>query len=223
MRELFHFYKNRPEWMREFYIQLKDVFTENKYMFSGIFGFIFLMGFLILSNHQGEKISDAISLQKKHDEIVLHELNEIKVYLQDVESSPFNTNQQQAILQSLEKDIVNAQKSIVDVAKVGDIKKVSSQIASVKDDFDSQMSDIKKAISQGVGKKEYLDKSVLPFHVISVDVIAGQPYVSIEYANHVSPLAVGDTLTGWRLAMADYESSMSEFVNEKNQYVKISL
>ena len=223
MRKLFHFYKNKPEWMNEFYSEIRIIWGEKKVLIisTGLISAVLL--FSIISGNKKTNVTDLVSLQNKRSETILRELNEINSVLHDVESNPFNTKQQQMSLQSLEKDIASTQKSMVDVAKSTDIQKVSNQISLVKDDIDSQMGDLKKAVSKSIGSKEYLDASVLPFHVISVDVIAGQPYVSINYANHISPLAIGDLLTGWRVVNADYDSGIAEFSNEKNQYVKVSL
>jgi hypothetical protein len=223
MREIMHFFKHNPEWIRDFYRNLKDLWIDHKPLVITMLCSAVFVGMYALLSYQGSGISNKISLQAKQNEVVLHELNEMKSYLQEAESGPFNTKQQQTILKSLEKDINNAEKSLQDNAKVEDIKKVSTQIASAQNDIDSHLNEIKKALSENTGSKEYLDKSALPFHVISVDVIAGQPYVSIEYANHITPLAVGDVLIDWRVIRADYEASMAEFVNDKNQHVKISL
>jgi hypothetical protein len=223
MRTLFHFYKNKPEWMNEFYSQLQIVWQEKKSAITFIAIFITMLFLSIILAHKGTSTNDLVSLQNKRSETILRELNDINSVLHDVASNPLNTKQQQMALQSLEKDVISVQKSMTDVAKSADIQKVSNQIALVKDDIDSQMSDLKKTVSSSMGSKQYLDASALPFHVLSVDVIAGQPFVSIEYANHVSPLAVGDLLVGWRVVSADYDSGISEFMNEKNQYVKVSL
>ena len=223
MRELFHFYKNRPEWMNEFYSELKIIWEEKKSLIIVLVSFITVLFLSIILFHKNTNVNDVVSSQNKRSEAILRELNDINSVLHDVESNPFNTKQQQMSLQSLEKDIASTQKSMIEVAKSSDIQKVSGQLASVKDDIDTQMSDLKKAISESTAGKQYLEASALPFHVISVDVIAGQPYVSVEYASHVSPLAVGDSLTGWRVTSSDYESGVAEFANEKNQSVKVSL
>jgi hypothetical protein len=223
MRTLFHFFKNKPEWMNDFHNQLQIVFNERKGVIISAAGFIATLMFLITLSHQNTKVNNIASSQNKHSAVVLHELKEMNSFLHDVEISPFNTKQQQVTLQALEKDVLSAQKSLVGVAKSDDIQRISGQIASVKDDIDIQMGNLKKSLSESGASKQYLDANTLPFHVISVDVIAGQPYVSVEYASHISPLAVGDLLTGWRVISADYDLGSAEFVNDKNQYIKINL
>jgi hypothetical protein len=222
MRDLFHFYKNRPEWMSEFYNELQISLKDRKSLIAAL-AFVVLLIVSAIATHKSTNINDIVSLQNKRSDAILRELNDINSILHDVENNPLNNKQQQVTLQALQKDIASAQKFMTDVAKNSDIQKISTQLSSVKDDIDSQMSDLKKAVSKSVGSKEYLDASTLPFHVLSVDVIAGQPYASVEYAGHVSPLSIGDTLVGWRAITIDYNENVSEFVNDKNQYVKVSL
>jgi hypothetical protein len=222
MRNLFHFYKNRPEWMNEFYSDAQMMLKDRKSLIV-IASSIAILIILSLATHKSSNINNLVSLQNKRSETILRELNDINTILHDVEKNPFNTKQQQAALQTLENDIASTQKSMADVAKSTEIQKVSTQLSSVRDDIDSQMSDLKKVISKSVGSKEYLDASTLPFHVLSVDVIAGQSYASVEYAGHVSPLSIGDTLAGWHVTAVDYNEYVTEFSNDKNQYVKVSL
>jgi len=223
MNLLFHLYRNKPEWINKLCNQLGIILKNKKLSLIISIGSLCLFIFLPVTGHKGTKIADLISLQNKRNAIILSELEGINSALHTVENNPFNSQQQQIALQALEKNIMSAQKSMLDVSKTSDIQKISSQITSVKDDIDSQMSDMKKIISETTSSKQVLDASTLPFHVISVDVIAGQPYIAVEYHNHIFPLAIGDSLTGWRVVSADYESGIAEFANEKNQYVKLSL
>lgn len=224
MKILLHFYHNRRVWMTEFYDQLRLILKSKKCLLILSLSSLFVIGSVsFIPSHKEIKTPDSASLQNKRNKIILHELEDISSVLHDIANNPLNSKQQQMALQSLEKNILITQKAMGDVARISDIQKVSGQISSVKDDIDTQMTDMKKVISEGMASHPFLDASVLPFHVISVDVIAEQPYVSVEYANHISPLAIGDVLTGWRVIRADYESGLVEFENEKNQVVKVSI
>ncbi len=222
MRILLHFYKNRLKWINKYRNQFQMIYGDKFFLILEL-GFLVLFIFIGMIGYKNMKMTDLASLQNKRSAFIVNELNDIHSILHDIESNPFNSRQQQMTLQSLEQDIVVAQKSMLNLAKTSDIQKVSSQISSVKDDIDSQMGEMKKAIAEGVGSKQFLDASALPFHVISVDIIAGESYVSVEYDNHIFPLAIGDLLTGWRVISADYEADCAEFANEKSQYVKVDL
>jgi hypothetical protein len=160
--------------------------------------------------------------ENKKNDAVMRELNEISAEVHTVSMNP-NIKEQNKEFDLIEKNIAAVQQTIADVAKSSDVQKVSNQITSVKDDVDFQMNDIKKAVSEGMGNKQYLDESSLPFSIISVDVVSSEPYVSVNYADHITPLGISDTLANWRLVSADFDGRSAEFVNEKNQYVKISL
>jgi hypothetical protein len=231
MRMLFHFRNQQsevdtiptnPEWVNYIRSQWQLIKSNKKYLAISllIVLMVTLLGFI--GRHKHGTIEDLVSLQNKRSESILHELSDINATLHNVSSNPANAKQQE-FFRSLEKEILTIQQSIVDVARGSDIQKVARQIALVKDDVDSQINDLKKAVSENTGNKQYLDVSALPFHVISVDVIAEQSYVSVDYANHILPFAISDFLAGWRVVSADYDSGIAEFVNEKNQYVKVSL
>jgi hypothetical protein len=164
-----------------------------------------------------------LETQNKRSETILRELNDINSILQVAENNSLNSQQQQVALEMVEKNITSIQKAVVDIATNADLQKISTQIANTKNDIDFQFSDLKKSISSSTLGKEYINESKLPFHIISVDIIGNEPYVSVNYENHVFPLAIGDKLADWDLLEADYDSGTAEFTNDKNQHVKINL
>ncbi len=223
MRTLFHFSKDRPEWINESIGDLRAFLKKNQ---SSVIIVTLLIGAIlssIMSINKYINVTNLISSQSKRDDKMLRELNELSSLLHDMESNTLNTEKQQIALQSLEKNISSANKSMIDIAKGTDIQNISHQIAIVKDDLNDQISDLKKTVSTNIGGKEYLEVNALPFHVISIDIISGQPYVSVDYENHISPLSVGDSLAGWKIESVDYDSYIVQFINEHNQYIKVRL
>jgi len=165
----------------------------------------------------------ATKLDVNRSNTITARLDAMYTILKEVANNPSNSKQEKIALERLEDNIFSVKKSLINVAKSSDIQQVSKQISLVKDDIDSQMLDLKKSVSSSLGNKEYLDSSLLPFQVISIDVIGGEPYISINYADHISPLGVGDLLVGWRVTSADSDQGIAVFVNEKNQFIRISL
>jgi soluble cytochrome b562 len=186
-----------------------------------IVGSFIVLPFIIFFyvSHPHNKIYE---LNHKQNEIMLNELKDINGQMQIIAKNPSQSKVYEA-LQSIQNDATTIQKSIVEVAKTADIQKVSNQITGIKEDVDNQINDLKKTVVSSMSNKQFLDPNALPFNVISIDVIAGQPYVSVDYANHILPIAIGDLLAGWRVNSADYDSSVVEFVNGKNQFVSINL
>lgn len=223
MRIVSNFFSNTLKWINKYRDQFQMIRSEEKVFLALGAWFLILFIFISIVGYKNMRMIALTSLQDKRSGFILNELDNIHSILHDIGNNPFNSKQQQMTLQSLEQDIVSAKKSMLNLAKTSDIQKMSSQIASVKDDMDSKMDEMKKSLAEGIGSKQFLDVSVLPFHVIAVDVIAREPYVSVEYDNHIFPLAIGDLLTGWRVVSADYESGFAEFANEKDQHVKINL
>lgn len=218
---IFHSYK--LDKIKNFYNLLQVIFKNKKYLtVAGLLACITFCTFII-TTHKNTNVANSLSLQNKRAATILHELEDIQSVLHHIEGNPLNSKQEQTALRSLEKDMAIAQKNMADAAKVSDIQKLSSEISLVKDDIDTQINDLKKTISEPLGNKSFLEASALPFHVVSVDVISGEPYVSLEYGNHVSPLTVGDLLAEWRVISLDYELGTAEFINTKNQHVKVNV
>ncbi len=178
-----------------------------------------MLGITLFSYHVIEN-NHALNTQTQRSEVMLRELNSIQRQL-DIFSGNTNNPKQQSVLNTIQSQLSTLRESMVEIAKASDIKKVSSQITSVKDDVDIKMSDMMHAVTSFNGGKQYLDSNALPFHVLAVDMIAGLPYVSVDYSNHVSPLTVGDSLAGWQVVAAYNEAGVAEFMNDKNQYVKV--
>jgi hypothetical protein len=72
--------------------------------------------------------------------------------------------------------------------------------------MDTQMNSLAKDIAGGMNKT-YLDPKVLPFKVISIDVISGQPFITIddEHSNRIS---------GWRQfsRLENHRCKLSTFI-----------
>ena len=71
--------------------------------------------------------------------------------------------------------------------------------------------------------KIYLEISALPFQVMAMDVIADQPFVTVEYQHHLMPLLRGDEVAGWRLTTMDYQTAHAEFKNAHGEYVRVAV
>ena len=173
--------------------------------------------------HQKKSVTSFVTLENHRSEKVLRELTDISSELQRVVQNPNLSSNHQSAIQAIQKDIADIQKSFIEVAKSTDIEKISEQLIAVKEDVDVQMNEVKKSVSAGIGSKQFVDSNILPFHVISIDVIAQQPYVTVDYSNHIIPLATGESLAGWKIISADYDSGGVELSNDKDQFIKINL
>jgi hypothetical protein len=160
---------------------------------------------MVNNNHQGSALS--------------HQLETMNRQLVQLSSNGEDTAAFKTSLTDISSNIVSMKQSVDNNAKSSELTKISSQINVIKENID----ELKKMITESGNAKEYLDTNILPFQVISVDVISQQPFVSIDYQHHVTPLGVGDTVAGWQITDADYASASVEFKNDKNQYIKVNL
>ncbi len=151
--------------------------------------------------------------------VMLSQLRDLRSQLQKIAD---NTNNPATILTtiaSLTNELDKIERAVSDNAKTSDVKKVGDQLVTVQSD----LSDLEKIISTQFNTKKYMDAKQLPFQVNHLDMISGQPFVSVDYDHHITPLGIGDSLNGWTLSAADYAGQAVEFSNTQGQYVKIIL
>lgn len=186
-----------------------------------LFAIIFLLFItgVIFKNHL---IKNNSSLQKQNNAVIISKLNEINEELIIVKDQSSEKNQV-FLLQKLQKDISSIKSSFGEIAKTSDIKNISDQIITAKTELNGKMDEVKRFFSENIGEKKYLEANILPFQVLTIDVIAGQSYVSIDYLNHVLPLSIGDMLAGWRVTDLNYGNKVAEFVNAKNQFIRVTM
>lgn len=155
--------------------------------------------------HTSSPIVASQNLQAKRSQIIMNQLNDIHDKVQALQLSPQSGEALKVMLVSIN-------------AEIGDVKQ---SLDAMKSDMDSQMNDIRKAVTQNPNAKQYIDSKELPFKVISIDVIAQQPYASVDYDHHITALGVGDALAGWQVTETDYQKATVEFKNSQDQYIKI--
>lgn len=105
-------------------------------------------------------------------------------------------------------------------------KTLSTSIEAGNTLIQSQLSEVNQsieAIKSSENPIQYLKPSDLPFDVIAIDSIEGQPVVSANYDYKTVALSVGFSLAGWSLEKADYGRQRAEFINPKHQHVLIQL
>lgn len=155
-----------------------------------------------------------------HDtQSVTAQLNTVQRALNQLSYHNQNPEDFKDTLNSISNNMSSLQKSIDQSAKSSDVDKITAQITVIT----QSVGELKKLVAESGNGKEYLDANSLPFKVISVDVISQQPFVSIDYQNHITPLGIGDTVAGWEIVSADYDNAAAEFKNSKDQYVKVNL
>ncbi len=156
-------------------------------------------------------------MHKQHAKMLLQKVNNIQSDIQLL-STNINHTEVKHLFEAVEKSLNETQQSIVVLAKSSNMQTISTQIASLKDEIE----DTKKLILHAEDSKEYLNVDALPFHVFTIDVISGEPYVTIGNNSPTLTLAISDSIAGWRLIAADYELGFAEFMNIKHQYVKVT-
>ena len=160
---------------------------------------------LSLVRHDTAHVISQQNLQDNHAKAILAQISDIGSQIQTLKDNPQNSAEFQNGLEKISSDS----------------EKEVQALNSLRDDMNSQMDELKKAVNSDPNARQYLDAKELPFKVVAIDVIAQQPFASVSYDNHMIPMAVKDPLAGWTLVSADYATATAEFKNSKDQYVKV--
>lgn len=201
-----------------FYRKLKELSAAYKKYLLWIIP-LFFTGFLVIfllsltySNQQLARL-----LMQGNDQrttLVRDQISDIRAQLDKLSTVAQNAPEAKA-LANLSDELQSVEKSMAIVAKSTELQKIAT-------DIDDRFSHLENTVASNSQVKSYLDKKALPFQVISIDVMAEQPFVSVNYAHHTLPLGIGDSLAGWKVVHADYGAVDAEFVNDQGQTVKVS-
>jgi hypothetical protein len=156
---------------------------------------------------------------KASQQSLLQKLDSMNTQIVQLSTNSNNSENFNASLSTLRQQMQSVEKGVNENAKGSEIHQISSQLSSLSREIEA----LKKIISTNSSGKEYLDKSELPFSVNTIDVIAESPFVSVNYQHTMMPLEAGDSLAGWQLVSADYNSGTVEFKNDKNQFVDVAI
>jgi len=186
-----------------------------------LLGLLFILISILTGSfiYQSNKISVFTEHEKAHSAVILNNLQVIDNQLKSLSDHAQDSKDITANMMTIKNEIDLLKNNIL--TKI-DFSKLSTQMTSFQQDLDSQLSSMQKNIAGGINKT-YLDPNVLPFKIISIDVISGQPFITVDYEHHQSAFQIGDSLVNWKIMTADYQDRTVEFQNDKGQLVKVTL
>ena len=138
--------------------------------------------FYLISQSQDLLRSNRIA--DKHSVTMLNELHDLQSQLQQMAANTNNPSDIRQTVTTLANELATVEKSLADNAKSTDIKRFSDQLGTIQAD----LADLEQSISSQFNAKKYIDPKALPFQVNYLDMISGQPFVSVNYDQHVTPL-----------------------------------
>lgn len=192
---------------------------DKKYVLRGlIFSYLlFLTAMLFLISHRNAQLFGLIEqFENKNTALLTDQIDDMYTRLDKLSSSTQNAPQTQRALTQLYDELSLLEKNIPSIAKSEELKKMSV-------DMNTHFDHLEKTVAGNSEHKKYLDAKALPFQMISIDVIAQQAFISVEFDHRIIPLGVGDTLSGWKVIRLDYSAMEAEFVNKNEEFVKLNL
>lgn len=204
--------QNTHQWMKRYVTQIKIILS-----LIGLLSTVLLV-YSLSSGKQTQQL-DAIY---QHQTILTRELSDIDQQLQDLSETLQASETDQSTLAKIMAQLADIETHLQATIKKSDLQQLSQQLSNMKADVDSQFDHLEKNLA-GTDNRQYIDAKALPFQVVAVDIIAQQPFVSIQYDHRIAPLNIEDSLAGWKLISADFDRQEATFVNENGQYAKLSV
>jgi hypothetical protein len=122
---------------------------------------------------------------------ILSSLNEMQSPMENLKADHEQIMSLQTSLTHLQ-EVVAKENSLASLAKSAEMQQIARELQKLKPA--NRSADLLK-------KRHRKSKAIpmtLPFRVKSLDIIADQPYASVEYQQNTLPLRVNDQLAGWR-------------------------
>lgn len=189
--------------------------SSKKYLLLSVFFLLlsFLIALFFTSLQKDVHLSkDMLKIERAREIAVMDQISSLRTQINQLGLSTQNSTQ----VSKMNNELASIEKDVTGVAKSDELQKMAV-------DMKNRLDDLEKIVTESAHAKKYVDAKVLPFQVISVDMMSGQPFVSVNYKNQVTPLGIGDSLASWKIIDTDYENVSVELVNNQGQYVKINV
>ncbi len=187
--------------------------------FTLLFSALLSLTTLFYVMHENHGADQTTSITNKRSLLILSELSDLHNQVQQLSSTSSNPSELKTALGRLDAELTDIEKEVAETAKNTDIQKLSAQLS----DMQTNLGDLSQTMAAQSISKKYIDAKKLPFHVVSLDMISEQPFISVDYNHHIAPLGIGDSLATWKIVSADYDTQTVELANARGQYVKIIL
>ena len=123
---------------------------------------------------------------------ILSSLNEIQSQMESLKADHEQIHVFTDFLNPVTRDSGEREQSLASLAKSTEVQQIARELQKLKPANRSADS-LKK-----MHRKSQAIPMTLPFRVKSLDIIADQPYASVEYQHNTLPLRVNDQLAGWK-------------------------
>jgi hypothetical protein len=161
-----------------------------------------------LSHHSAS--FDALKTPSATIDTLQSELDELLVKV----TAQSNTNpDKEAILNQLSQ--LTQEFQDIRITNTKAFEGLQEKLYQQQNDMAAQLQSIASSINliqHALQPVNYIDSRALPFELVSIDVIEGNPLVSVNYNHTTIPLEAGFNLAGWQLLTANYENQTAEFI-----------
>ncbi len=170
-------------------------------------------GLAFFVKHETTQIKLISHVSTEREAEILLTLNDLQLQINSIKADHEQIKAVKETITHLEHTAAT-EESVSGLAKATQLERISDQLQKLQKSYS-----FKKAIFLRK-KQAHPSKAVkasLPFHIKSLDIMAGQPFVSVEYQQNTLPLRINDSLADWKVIKIDMTTGVSLWENLKTR------
>lgn len=177
------------------------------------FGFFGFFGLAFFVKHETTQIKLISHVSTEREAEILSALNDLQSQINSIKADHEQIKEMKESITRLERTAATEQ-SVLGLAKATQLQRISDQLQQLQKSYP-----FKKAtfLRKKQAHPSKAIKDSLPFHIKSLDVMAGQSFVSVEYQQNTLPLRINDSLADWKVIKIDMDSGVALWENLKTR------
>lgn len=179
-----------------------------------------LFSFAFYVKHEITLIQHSSQVSTVREADILSQLNDLKSQLDEIKTDHQKISEFKANLDQVQQNMVT-QQSLATLAKNADLQQIKAQLAQLKSALSIQQTP-QHGKQQHWVKRSVPAKTVLPFKVESLDIMAGQAFASVIYRQQVLPIKLNDSLAGWKAIKIDVNTGLIIWENTKHFHITVT-
>jgi hypothetical protein len=176
-------------------------------LFFGFFGLAFFV------KHETTQIKFILHVSTEREAEILSTLNDLQSQINSIKTDLEQIREIKETVIRLEHTVAT-EHSVSGLAKAAQLQRISDQLQQLEKRQVSKKSAFLRKNHAHASKSA---KSSLPFIIKSLDMMAGQPFISVEYQQNTIPLRTNESLADWKALKIDVTTGVVIWENLKTR------
>ncbi len=176
-----------------------------------LFFSFFGLAFFVKHETTQIKLISHVSIEREAE--ILSTLNDLQSQINSIKADHEQIKAVKETVTRLERTAATEQ-SLSGLAKTTQLQRISDQLQQLQKSYSSKKTNFLRKKHAHPSKPV---KASLPFSIKSLDMMAGQPFVSVEYQQNTLPLRINDSLADWKVIKIDITMGVTLLENMKTR------